>query len=108
LSASGSTEATEHFAAAVKSNPRFAEARYNLGLQLAKQNRNDEALIHLSEATRLKPDFLDGHLNYGVALAKSRRFDEAIAEFEAVLRIDPANAAARKFLEQARTLRGNK
>jgi tetratricopeptide (TPR) repeat protein len=105
LSALGDPEATDHFAAAVNCNPRFAEARYNLGLQFAKQNRTQEALAQFAEAVRLNPDFADGHLNYGVALAKSRRLEEAIREFETVLRLDPGSPAAKKFLEQAQTMR---
>jgi tetratricopeptide (TPR) repeat protein len=106
LTALGNPEAVDHFAAAVNCNPRFVEARYNLGLQLAKQNRTEEALGQFGEVVRLNPDFADGHLNYGVALAKSRRLDEAVKEFEAVLRLDPGNVGAKKFLEQAQTLRG--
>jgi tetratricopeptide (TPR) repeat protein len=106
LTALGDLEAADHFAAAIKCNPRFVEARYNLGLQLAKQNRTEEALAQFGEVVRLNPDFADGHLNYGVALAVSRRLDEAVKEFETVLRLDPGNVIAKKFLEQAQTLRG--
>jgi cytochrome c-type biogenesis protein CcmH/NrfG len=55
---------------------------------------------------RLRPDSSDAHLNLGVALAKQRRFAEAATEFEAVLRLDPANSTAKKYLEQTRELQG--
>ena len=51
-----------------------------------------------------KPDFAEAHLNLGVALARERRFDQAIQQFQETLRIDPRNAAAKTYLEQA--LRG--
>jgi Flp pilus assembly protein TadD len=47
----------------------------------------------------------EARFNYGVALAKARRFDEAIREFQETLKLDPGNAQAGKFLEQATTLR---
>src|SRR5439155_5172212 len=94
--------ALHHFEAAIRANPQFAEARYNLGLAYAAQNRAADAIAQFKEVVRVQPDFTDAHLNLGVALAKERRFTEAAAEFEATLRLDPANPAAKKYLEQAR------
>ena len=102
LTAVGDPGAGQHFAEAVKHNPRFAEARYNLALNLAKQNRNEEALAQFAEVVRLKPDLIDGHFNYGVALAKARRFNEAVEQFEMVLRLDPQHAGAKQLLERAK------
>lgn len=102
LTAVGDAQAGQHFAEAVKHNPRFAEARYNLALNLAKQNRNEEALAQFAEVVRLKPDLIDGHFNYGVALAKARRFNEAVEQFETVLRLDPQHAGAKQLLERAK------
>jgi Flp pilus assembly protein TadD len=43
----------------------------------------------------------EAHLNLGVALAREQRFAEAVEQFRETLRLDPGNATAQKFLEQA-------
>ena len=57
------------------------------------------------EDDRLKPGFVEARFNLGVALAKAKRFPEAIEQFRETLRVDPANAAAKKFLEQAQAIK---
>jgi cytochrome c-type biogenesis protein CcmH/NrfG len=71
----------------------------------AKQNRNDEVIEQLKEVVLLKRGFAEAHFNLGVALAKAQRFAEAVEQFRETLRLDPANAAARKFMEQAQARR---
>ena len=44
-----------------------------------------------------------GKSDLGVALAQRSRFQEAIPEFEAALKLQPTNAQARAYLQQART-----
>ncbi len=101
LSALGDAESAQHFAAAVKFDPKLAEAQYNLALAHAKEGRAADALTHFAEAARLKPEFAEFRFNHGVALAKAGRFPEAVVEFQETLRLDSSNAKARQFLEQA-------
>jgi cytochrome c-type biogenesis protein CcmH/NrfG len=54
------------------------------------------------EAARLNPGDPQTCLTLGVALAKQNRFREAIVQFEAVLRLDPTNGAAKRYLQNAR------
>ena len=81
------------------------ESAHALGFELAAQGKDTEAMEHFAAALRAKPDMSEAHLNMGVALAKKQRFAEAIGQFQEVLRIDPADAQARKYLEAARRLR---
>ena len=51
-----SAEALEHFDAAARLNPAFAEAQSNLANALAADGRLADATVHYQEAVRLKPD----------------------------------------------------
>ncbi len=47
----------QHFSQALKIDPDFAEAHFNLGAVLASQGSLEEAVAHFSEALRIRPDF---------------------------------------------------
>jgi tetratricopeptide (TPR) repeat protein len=49
-------EAIGHFQAALRIQPDYADAHYNLGVALANSGRVPEAIQHLEAAERLKPD----------------------------------------------------
>jgi len=50
-------EAIAHLEQALRINPDFTEAHYNLGTALAQAGRNPEAIAHLEQALRLNPNF---------------------------------------------------
>ena len=62
-------EAVSHGEAALRINPDFPEAHYNLANALFQSGRLDEAIAHFREALRLKPDFADAQRNLSKALA---------------------------------------
>lgn len=105
LSGQKDDEAAKHFEEAARGNPQFAEARYNLGLAYAAANRTSDAITQFAEVVRLRPGFVAAHLNLGVALARQHRYAEAIAQFEETLRLEPGNSEAKRFLDQAKSLR---
>jgi len=82
-------EAIADYSQALRLDPDFDEAHYNLGYALAGQGRIDEAMAQYSEALRLKPDYAKAHINLGAALASQGRIDEAIAHYSQALRIQP-------------------
>ena len=47
----------EEFTAAVRLDPEYANAQFNLGAALANSGRREEAVEHFSEALRIQPDF---------------------------------------------------
>jgi Flp pilus assembly protein TadD len=49
-------DAAREYEMAVRLQPTFAEARYNLGITLRRLGREPEAAAHLREARRLRPD----------------------------------------------------
>ncbi len=70
------------------------------GKLLAKMNRQAEALARYRQSIAVQPDYLDGHISLGAALAAVGKIADAKNEFLAVLRLDPANKAARTYLNQ--------
>ena len=80
-------------------NPKFWQARYLLGGELAAEGKIEEAQAEFSEVVRIRPDFARAHLNNGVALIKLGKLDEALKEFQITLRLNPTNAVAQQNLE---------
>ncbi len=85
-------QAIEHYRAALRIRPDFANLHVNLGTALRGQGRGDEALVHFAEAVRLDRNLLEAQYNYGLVLGYQGRLDEAIAHYREALRIDPSHA----------------
>jgi len=91
-------EAIAHYEEALRLQPRFAEAQFNLANRLASIGREEEAIAHYQEALRIFPDFVDAHYNLGNHLRRVGRQAEAIAQYQEALRIDPRFAPAHDHL----------
>lgn len=87
-------EAAEHFAAALRIEPRYAEAHNKLGVALAALGHPDQALEHYRRALRLNPGLAAAHTNLGNALAAQGRLDGALREYQEALRLNPDDALA--------------
>ncbi len=84
--------------AAVKAEPRSAEAHHALGLARLAQGNITEALKDFRTALRLKPAFPEAHLARGLALGQSGELQAAATEFRAALRLRGGYAEAHKRL----------
>jgi tetratricopeptide (TPR) repeat protein len=103
LSAKGNTtEAAAMYREGIKLAPDYAEAHYNFGNLLRKQEYFDEAVDHYKEAIRLKPGYVKAHSNLGIALSFSGRPDEAIIHYKETIKLDPNFAVA--YLNYGNTL----
>ncbi len=91
-------EAVAHFRAALRINPSFWEAHYNLGNALLQQGRTEEAIAEYREVVRLNPGYATAHNNLANALLKLGRTEEAVAEYREAVRINPGDAEARNNL----------
>ena len=52
-----------HYRKALRINPDFADAHYNLANALVSQGNLEDAISHFSEALKIKPDFPQARLN---------------------------------------------
>lgn len=100
-------EARQRFAAAVVSNPTFAEAQSNLGNALAAEGHAAQAMDHYREAIRLKPDYVEPRVGLGAALLRSGRAPEAAAQYRDAIALEPTLAQAHNGLGGALATQGD-
>lgn len=83
-------QAEMRFKAAVKKNPKMAEAHNNLGYSLRKQGAQnyEEALIHYNHAIELKSDFAEAYMYRGVLYMLMGYEQKALADHRQLTRID--------------------
>jgi len=82
-------EAITHFREAVRIDPEFFRAYFNLGMCLLKVDKVDEALEQLSNALRLKPDDPRVNCRLGIALDRQKKFSQAAACYARALEHEP-------------------
>jgi tetratricopeptide (TPR) repeat protein len=79
------TNAIEKYQAAVRDNPKSAEAHANLGWGYYGKEQYPEALKSLQEALALDPNLLEARYALALVYRAMNSKAEAIAEFEKVL-----------------------
>ena len=87
-------EALPYFDKAVKKNPRYAQAHFQIGFCKRELGRHEEALEAYKEAIRIKPDYAEAHLNLGLTYHGLGRYGEAIEAYKQAIRIKPDDAQA--------------
>lgn len=86
--------ARDLFVEALKEDPKYAKAAYDLALTCQQLSDSDCALKEFQEVLKTEPDYLDDRLAYAGALIDRGDADEAIRQLREVIRLDPANAWA--------------
>ena len=81
--------AIEKFKQAIKINPEFADAYFQLGLVYGELERYDEGISTYKEAIRIKPDFFAAYYNLGETYHKLTRHDESITAYKEAIRNKP-------------------
>ncbi|MBF0154317.1 MAG: tetratricopeptide repeat protein [Magnetococcales bacterium] len=79
---------------ALRIEPNFVEAHYNLGNLLRDMQRPEEAEAAYHQALRLKPDYAAAHNNLGTLLQHQHRFTEAETALRQALHHKPDFAEA--------------
>jgi len=92
--------ALNHFQAAIKADPAYDRAYYELGFILLRQNRLAEARQAFENVVRLNPDDYEAEGSLGLIFLRQRDLDQAEAHFKAALRINPDDKIAGKNLER--------
>lgn len=87
--------------AAVKGDPKSAEAHNFLGSALASLGRNAEATDQFRMALSLRADYSNARFNLGNALVKAGRIDDAIGEYKRILATSPDDELTKDRLEKA-------
>ena len=72
-----------HFLESIRINPNYAEAHYNLGVELVNFRKWDEASAQFAEAIRLDPNHASAHNNLANILLDQGRPAEAISALRA-------------------------
>jgi len=86
-------EARARFVEALRLNPKYSEARNNLGKALQLEGKLDEAL-ECYRAAAEKPGFALPHLNIGLVLQEREQFAAAREAYRRALALDPRLADA--------------
>ena len=74
--------------------PDYADAYYNMGIELQKQSKLEEAIEAYNKALSIKPDYADAYYNMGMALQEQGKLEEAIEAQNKALAIKPDYAEA--------------
>ena len=93
-----------HYSEAVRIEPQYAEAHYNLAkalLKSGKMERAAEADTHLLEALNIKPNLAEAHSALGTHLLTQGKIDEAISQLSQAIRLKPGYAVAHNSLASA-------
>ncbi len=88
------SEALVHFQQAVTLDPKFVEARMNVGLTTLGFRKYDTAKEQFTEVIRLAPKTYDAHIGLGVALRGLKDFDGAEAKYNDALKLDSRRGEA--------------
>jgi tetratricopeptide (TPR) repeat protein len=81
-------EAIKHYLQALRSNPDYAQAHYNLGNAYAGAGKYKKAIEAYKKAININPDYAPAHYNLGVAYGGPGKYKEAIDAFRQAIRID--------------------
>jgi len=91
-------EAIDHYEAALRIKPNYAEAHHNLGNALALRGNLDQAITHYKAALKIRPDYGEAHRNLGVALDRQGKHEEAMFHYSQALQVNPNDAQSHNNL----------
>ncbi len=88
------SEALTHYQAAVDADPKFVEARMNVGLTTVNFRKYDVAKDQFTNVLQLAPKNYDAMIGLGVALRGLKDYDGAEAEYKHAKDTDPKRGEA--------------
>ena len=84
-------EAIKHYDAAIKLNPRIAEAYISRGIAYSEKDELDIAIRDYNKAIELEPNNLFVYTNRSVAYHNKGDFDNAIRDYNKLIELEPNN-----------------
>ena len=91
-------KAIEQYEEALRINPEFCEARYNLALALSSLGQLDAAQRQYEAALKVRPNYAKARNNLGMLLLNRGNIAAAAEQFQKTLDIDPGYALAQNNL----------
>ena len=95
-------KAVELYKKKVQSDPKDADAFFNLGEAHSFLHQDEEAARAYRQATRLKPDDEEAFYQLGMAETRLAHYPEATAAFQKALELDPDDYRATDAIDNAR------
>jgi tetratricopeptide (TPR) repeat protein len=92
------SKALDHFLAAVKADPKYDRAYYELGAIYLRQKRLAEAREAFENVTRFNADDYEAEGSLGIIFLQQRDLEQAEAHLRAALRINPDDKLASNYL----------
>ncbi len=100
-------EALEHFRAAVKADPSYDRAWYEIGFTWLRQNKLAEAQQAFEQVIRLNPNDYEAQGSLGSVYMQKGDLDRAEGHLRAALRLNPDDEVARANLERVLSVKSN-
>jgi hypothetical protein len=92
--------ALAHFQAAIKADPGYDRAYYELGFIYLRQNRLAEARQAFENVIKLNPNDYEAEGSLGLIFLRQKDLEQAEAHFRSALRINPDDKIASRNLER--------
>ena len=96
-----STDALEHYQAAITLRPTDAIANNALGGVLLSVGQTEQSIAPLQTAIQSRPDYFAAHYNLGNAFASLGQFPQAIVHFRKAVELNPNDSMAEANLGAA-------
>ena len=87
-------EAIALYEKAIKSNPEYAGAHYNLGAVYFSKGMLDKAIFELKKAIEINPEYVDAYTSLGVVYINKGMVEEADVLWRKAIEINPNYAGA--------------
>jgi len=74
---------------ALRINPNFAEAHFNLGVAYQEKGNHKEAIAEYQKTLQIYPNYLEAHNNLGILYFRKGMLDQALVEYQKTIEIKP-------------------
>ena len=98
-------EAKTLFEKAIKINPNFFQAYFNIGNVLRNTGRISESISYYEKCLKIKDDFFQAYYNLANSFKDLGRLDEAKSNYEQTLKINPKFLSAKENLSIIKDLK---
>ena len=82
-------EAAAYLSEAIRLDPNYADAHYNMSQVMFRQGQFDAAVKHLSRAVQLKPDGAQAHYKLALVLAQQKQTAQALSYYSKAVTLKP-------------------